>query len=94
MVPGIANQSFPSNELFTIVSSFGSGSYGHHFLHNGYVASLDDGWQTAGLPFSLDGYQVPTRPAPAYGEHTTEVLGELGYSEADILDLKLADATW
>ena len=61
---------------------------------NGYVAQLDDGWQPAALPFSLDGYQVPTRPAPEYGEHTTEVLGELGYSEAEILRLKVVDAVW
>ncbi len=61
---------------------------------NGYLTSLDDGWQTPGLPFSLDGYQPPTRSAPAYGEHTTEVLEELGYGEADILSLKVVDAAW
>ena len=41
--PGLPATTFGAGELFTIVASFGSGSYGHHFLHNGYVASLRTG---------------------------------------------------
>jgi crotonobetainyl-CoA:carnitine CoA-transferase CaiB-like acyl-CoA transferase len=34
----------------------------------------------------------PTRPAPAFGEHTDEVLGEVGYSAEEIAALKEAGA--
>ena len=41
--PGLSRITFPQNELFTIVASFGSGSYGHSFLHDGWVAALRSG---------------------------------------------------
>jgi alpha-methylacyl-CoA racemase len=34
----------------------------------------------------------PTRPAPAFGEHTDEVLGEAGYSEEEIAAMKESGA--
>jgi alpha-methylacyl-CoA racemase len=34
----------------------------------------------------------PTRPAPAFGEHTDEVLAEAGYSEAEITAMKASGA--
>jgi alpha-methylacyl-CoA racemase len=34
----------------------------------------------------------PTRPAPAFGEHTDEVLAEAGYSEAEIAAMKESGA--
>jgi crotonobetainyl-CoA:carnitine CoA-transferase CaiB-like acyl-CoA transferase len=34
----------------------------------------------------------PTRPAPAFGEHTAEVLAEAGYSEAEIAAMKESGA--
>jgi crotonobetainyl-CoA:carnitine CoA-transferase CaiB-like acyl-CoA transferase len=34
----------------------------------------------------------PTRPAPAFGEHTDEVLAEAGYSEAEIATMKKSGA--
>jgi formyl-CoA transferase len=34
----------------------------------------------------------PTRPAPAFGEHTDEVLREAGYSEEEIAAMKESGA--
>jgi crotonobetainyl-CoA:carnitine CoA-transferase CaiB-like acyl-CoA transferase len=34
----------------------------------------------------------PTRPAPAFGEHTDEVLAEAGYSEEEIAAMKESGA--
>ncbi|MEE9278178.1 MAG: CoA transferase [Dehalococcoidia bacterium] len=61
---------------------------------NGYVARLDDGWRAAAMPFSLQGYAPPTRPAPDYSAHTMQVLEDIGYTQEEILELKSAGAAW
>ncbi len=61
---------------------------------NNYTSRLDDAWVAAAMPFSLQGYQPATTPAPDYGAHTMEVLAEAGYSEEDILELKEHGAAW
>src|SRR5207237_7524387 len=46
-----------------------------------------------GFPIKLS--ETPAsveRPAPGLGEHTAEVLGEAGYSEAEISELEQTDA--
>ena len=35
-------------------------------------------------PIKLDGERLPARPAPALGEHTEDLLREVGYSDAEI----------
>jgi len=49
--------------------------------------------RTAGLPFHLAATpSAVRRGAPRLGEHTTEVLGELGYSPSEIEELLGAGA--
>jgi crotonobetainyl-CoA:carnitine CoA-transferase CaiB-like acyl-CoA transferase len=42
---------------------------------NGYLSTLDDGLRTVSMPFTLAGYQAPTRGARLPGEDDDEVLG-------------------
>ncbi len=46
-------------------------------------------WRYPGLPFSTFGEpSKPRRPAPRLGEHTGEVLQQLGYSDAEVAALR------
>jgi crotonobetainyl-CoA:carnitine CoA-transferase CaiB-like acyl-CoA transferase len=44
-------------------------------------------------PIKLDGERLPARPAPGLGEHTDELLREVGYSDAEIAALRACGAT-
>jgi crotonobetainyl-CoA:carnitine CoA-transferase CaiB-like acyl-CoA transferase len=43
-------------------------------------------------PIKLDGERLPSRPAPALGEHTDAVLGEAGFTPAEVEALKASGA--
>jgi crotonobetainyl-CoA:carnitine CoA-transferase CaiB-like acyl-CoA transferase len=52
------------------------------------------GFRTVGLPLSADGHRVRYgSPPPRLGEHSSEVLGEAGYSDAEIAELAEAGVT-
>jgi crotonobetainyl-CoA:carnitine CoA-transferase CaiB-like acyl-CoA transferase len=43
-------------------------------------------------PIKLDGTRLPSRPAPALGEHTDELLREAGLTLEEIAALKASGA--
>jgi formyl-CoA transferase len=56
---------------------------------NGVFAEIEPGIRTVSSPFVVDGVEKakPTK-APQVGEHTSEVLLGLGYSQAEVDDLQ------
>ncbi|MGE5825238.1 MAG: CaiB/BaiF CoA transferase family protein [Bacteroidota bacterium] len=62
-----------------------------YFLERGGVQVFDHperpGFKLVASPFRI-GESLPARPAPTLGEHTEELLKELGYSPREISELK------
>jgi crotonobetainyl-CoA:carnitine CoA-transferase CaiB-like acyl-CoA transferase len=57
--------------------------------HRNLVAEIDGVPVGPGSPFRLDGeQQQDLRPAPGFGEHTAEVLAELGIGDEELADLR------
>jgi crotonobetainyl-CoA:carnitine CoA-transferase CaiB-like acyl-CoA transferase len=55
---------------------------------NGVYAEIEPGLRTVMNPLTLSGVEkVKPRMAPGVGEHTVEVLKELGYAQEAIADL-------
>jgi formyl-CoA transferase len=59
---------------------------------NGYVRRVVDGHgrevMTITSPAQIDGEVAPTGPAPEWGEHTDEILTELGFGPEEISSLR------
>ena len=55
---------------------------------NGLFVEMTTGKRTVDSPLNVAGVKkVTPGPAPAVGQHTREVLGSLGYSDAEIADM-------
>ena len=61
---------------------------------NEYLVTFDDGFVGPPTPFEVDDWRGTRGQAAQYGEHTDEVLEELGYADDEILALKAAGAIW
>ncbi len=65
-----------------------------HILANEYLVTFDDGFVGPPALFDVDGYKGARGLAADYAQHTDEVLGELGYDDEQILQLKVDGAAW
>lgn len=63
-------------------------------LANEYLVTFDDGFIGPPAVFDVDDFRGARGSTAEYGEHTDEILTELGYSDEQILELKIADAVW
>ncbi|MDG2114421.1 MAG: CoA transferase, partial [Actinomycetota bacterium] len=63
-------------------------------LVNDYLATFPDGFVAPPTPFDVDGFKGARGAAAEYGEHTDELLAEYGYSDDEILDLRINGAVW
>ena len=61
---------------------------------NEYLVTFDDGFVGPPVPYEVDGFRGVRGLAAAYGEHTDEVLAQLGFDEDEIVELKVAGAVW
>ncbi len=65
-----------------------------HIKANEYLVTFDDGFTGPPAPFEVDRWQGARGSAAEYGQHTDEVLAELGLDDGEILALKAAGAVW
>ncbi|MDG2113584.1 MAG: CoA transferase, partial [Actinomycetota bacterium] len=65
-----------------------------NIIANEYLVTFDDGFIGQPVPFEVDGYKGARGLAADYGQHTDEVLAELGYDDDEVLQLKIDGAVW
>ena len=65
-----------------------------HILANGYLVTFDDGFVGPPSPYEVDGWGGARGLAAEYGQHTDEVLAELGFDDDEVLALRAAGAVW
>jgi formyl-CoA transferase len=65
-----------------------------HVLANEYLVTFPDGFVGPPAPYEVDGWRGSRGVAAEYGEHTDEVLRELGYDDDDLLELRVRSAIW
>ena len=61
-------------------------------LANEYLVTFPDGFVGPPAPFEVDDWRGGRRLTAAYGEHTDEILAELGYATEHLIDLRAEGA--
>ncbi len=61
---------------------------------NDYLVTFPDGFVGPPAPYEVDGWTGARSVAADYGEHTDEVLRELGYSDDELIELRASSAIW
>lgn len=69
-------------------------AHGPHVLANEYLVTFPDGFVGPPAPYEVDGWRGSRGVAAEYGEHTDEVLRELGYDDDALLELRAGSAIW
>lgn len=65
-----------------------------HIVDNEYLVTFDDGFVAPPTPFEVDRWRGARGLAAEYGQHTDEVLAELGFPDDEVLTMKAAGAVW
>ena len=65
-----------------------------HILANNYIVTHEDGSIGVPVPFDVDAFTGVGGTASEYGADTDAVLGELGYDEEQLVELRVAGAIW
>ena len=65
-----------------------------HILANDYLVTFPDGFVGPPAPFEVDNWLGARGGTADYGEHTDDVLAELGYGDDEILALRIDGSIW
>jgi crotonobetainyl-CoA:carnitine CoA-transferase CaiB-like acyl-CoA transferase len=77
---------------WTVVQTAAEAAVDPQVVANGYVTQVDGQFPLVRSPAQFDERRPDLRRAPGHGEHTEEVLLELGRSWDDIAELKASEA--
>jgi crotonobetainyl-CoA:carnitine CoA-transferase CaiB-like acyl-CoA transferase len=79
--------SAPVNQVTDLVKD-------QYVRENEYLVGFPDGFVGPAAPFEVGEWRGHRATAAEYGEHTDEILAELGFDEEELVDLRVAGAVW